>query len=147
MDSVHLWPGIYKFELPYLSFHNVRDDEGLVKVYNCDVEMHVGNQKDLDQSLIATVIISAKKDGVGTTNFIEDIATIIQNEYLDKVIIPKYGPIYDRIRWVERNYYPSETFQVVSLGWDAELNKYSDPKWNTLKDDWIIKENKLPPYL
>ncbi|MET3657803.1 hypothetical protein [Sporosarcina psychrophila] len=146
LDSVHLWPGIYKFELPYLTGHNVRDNDGLVKVSNCDVEMHIGDQNNLDQHLIATVIISAKKGGVGTTNFIEHIATLIKTGYIDQVVLPKYGAIYDRIRWVERNYYPDEIYQVVSLEWNSELNHYSNPKWINLENDWILKENKLKPY-
>jgi len=118
----------------------------MVKVYNCDVEMHIGGQENLNDGLIASVIISAKKGGVGTTNYIEDIATLVKNGYIDNVVIPKHGPIHDRIRWVERNYYPNENFDIVTLDWNSKEERYQNPKWKPLQEDWILKAHKLQPY-
>lgn len=146
LESVHHWPGIYKFELPYTIHHNVADEEGLVKVYKCDVEMHIGGEKNLNQHLIATVIISAQKTGVGTTNHIENIATLVKRGYLDEVVRPNNGAIHNRIRWIERNHYPSENFAVVSLEWDLNIRKYIRPSWEEIENDWILQDHKLNSY-
>lgn len=146
LEGVRHWTGIYEFDLPYI-VDLVKNDEGIIKVYDCNVEMHIGGQENLDQGLIATVIISAKKGGVGITNFIEEITTLIQNGYIDKVVIPTYGPIHDRVRWIERNYYPEETFQTVSLKWNEGINSYEKPSWDNLSDDdWVLQKTKLLPY-
>lgn len=146
LDEVHHWTGIYKFELPYMSGHYVSDENGEVKVYTCDVEIHIGGSNNLEQKRIATVIISAQKNGVGTTNFIENIATLIKTGYIEEVVRPKNGPIHDRIRWVERNYYPKENFKMVSLEWDAKSSRYIRPSWEILDNDWILEKHKLNSY-
>jgi hypothetical protein len=118
-----------------------------VRVYNCDIEMHIGGQNNLDNNLIATVIIGARKHGVGVTNFFEDIAKLVKEGYLDKVVIPKHGPIHDRIRWIERNHYPRENYEIVSLAWDSKAQRYHTPNWSKLDEkDWIYKNNKMEPY-
>jgi hypothetical protein len=145
--NVHFYPGIYKFELPYLANYNVPDDKGIVPVYNCDVEIHIGDQRDLDNKYLASVFISAKKGGVGTTNFIEDLATKIQKMFIDELTHPENGPIHKHIRWIERNFYPNENYKLVNLTWDEKAQKYYNPQWHQIDDmDWIMNNHQLAPY-
>lgn len=108
--------------------------------------MHIGGQDNLDHSLIATIIIGAIKDSTGNSNYFEDIATLVKNGYFDEVVKPKFGPIHDRIRWIERNHYPEERFHQVLLEWDSKLNKYFKYKCEIIKSDWILERNKMQPY-
>lgn len=146
LDGIHHWPGIYKFVLPY-TVQNVPLSDGLVPVYTCDVEMHIGGHDNLSDELIATVIIGARKEGVGVTNFIEEIAKLVKEGYLDKIVKPANGPIHNRIRWIERNYYPLERYQVVTLEWDSENKIYHSPSWvKLLESDWILINNRMAAY-
>ncbi len=109
--------------------------------------MHIGGEQNLNNMLIATVIVGATKGGVGVTNFIEDIAKLVKQGYLDKVVKPAHGPIHNRIRWIERNYYPSEIYHIVTLEWDDKNQKYYNPSWQNLdKKDWIFKSHRMVPY-
>ncbi|WP_047980639.1 hypothetical protein [Ornithinibacillus contaminans] len=148
IESITTHSGIYKFELPYLTDNLVPRENGIVPVYNCDIEIHVGNQKDLDNGFLATVIISANSDGVGNTNFVEDIATMVLNNYIDKKSIrAEHTTLYDKIRWIERNHYPKERFDLVNFEWHKEEARYIDPDWYKLaEDDWILENHRLQPY-
>jgi len=140
--------GIYQFELPYFAFHVVPNDEGMVRPYYCDVEIHVGNENDLKNGYLATVIIGVNesKGAAGVTNFIDELSTIIRNSYIPYGIKGDYDTVSKKIRWIERNYFPSENFQIVELEWDKYDKKYHSPKRNRIEGDWIINEMRLEPY-
>lgn len=109
--------------------------------------MHIGDQRDLDNGFIASIIISAKKKGVGTTNFIEHLATTIKKEFIDGVVRPQNGSVHGHIRWIERNHYPKENFQLVKLEWDEKEQSYHTPKWLGIdENDWILTNHRLNPY-
>lgn len=147
-ESIISHPGIYKFELPYLTDHLVPLESGIVPVYNCDVEIHVGDQRDLNNGFLATVIIGAQKDGVGTTNFLEEIATMVFNNYINqKSIRFENISLHDKVRWIERNYYPEERFDLVQFDWNEKEFRYDNPDWYKLsEEDWILQNHRLKPY-
>lgn len=146
-DDVLMHNGIIKAKMPYIVGHPVSDENGNIKVHHCDVEIHIGNQNDLKIGYLATVIISARKDGIGVTNFIERLAKQTVELFLNHVILSRLGTPVDKIRWIERNYYPNENFHIVKLEWNEKNQFFTNPKWENLNDeDWILKENKLDPY-
>jgi|APAga8741244001_1050109.scaffolds.fasta_scaffold19389_3 hypothetical protein len=146
-DDILFHKGIIKAKMPYSMSQPVADENDNIKVYYCDVELHIGNQNDLKNGYLATAIISARKDGIGVTNFIERLADQTVNLFLNNVIISRLGTPVDKIRWIERNYYPSENFQVVKLEWNEKYNYFTNPKWEHLNEgDWILKDHRLEDY-
>ncbi|WP_430510719.1 hypothetical protein [Gottfriedia solisilvae] len=145
--GIHFHPGIFKFKLPYLvDGHFPLNEGGLAPIYYCDLEFHVGDQRDLDNGILITVIISAIPGGIGVTNFIENLATLII-PYLDQVNYGETTNILERIRFIERVYYPEENYSLVSLTWDKKNHKFTEPKWSQLPlFDWIIEGNTLEKY-
>lgn len=132
----HLYPGIYQFELPFFNANLVPNEEGIVKVEKCDIEVHVGKtHEDL-----VVVLISDKEDNISVTNFIESVANVILKEYLPDIIITPN--LFDQVKWVHRQSYPRWTYNKLTF-------EYSDgrlisPRWSSIDNHWIIDANKLP---
>lgn len=144
---VEFWfhPGIYQFELPFLTGGLVPLKDGLVPVEKCDVEFHVGNE--YNENHIATILISTKKESTSPTNFIEKVATTLLKEYLVEIIKDvDMATLASSIRWIQREHYPNERYQEVIFSWDEKKQILSNPEWNNVKDDWIIEAHKLPLY-
>ncbi|WP_342573695.1 hypothetical protein MHH37_15600 [Solibacillus sp. FSL K6-1781] len=133
-------PGIYQFELPFLTASFVPDENDLVMIKYCDVEIHVGRNK----SPLITVLISTKKEGMSPTNFIENVVDVILKGYLPQIVID--GINKADIRWIQREYYPEERFHEVQMKWNKNQNRFCYPNWVQLEDDWIMKEHKLVKY-
>lgn len=135
-------PGKYLFQLPYIAVHNPSSETGIVPVFYCDVEMHVGNEIDLNNGYHATVIITARNNGVGITNHIERLATMVNSGYVKDVVSGNSNLIAERIRWIERTFIPEERNHLVNLRWDKSIKKYKDPDWTELPlSDWIFNQN------
>lgn len=139
--SVLYHPGRYKFYFPYAAFHSVADDNGFVPIYMCEVEIFVGQEIDLKEGYIATVIIHADKEGVGITNFIEMIATKIRWCFFDVIFYEKMdeptNPFLEKIRWIEHypeeylpSCFPNGKWDIVTMQWDEKSRMYYDPCWS-----------------
>lgn len=135
-------PGIYKFKLPFLNHtYLVKDESELVPVYYCNIEIIVGNDKDLSNGIVATVIIEAineKGVNIGVTNYIEHIATTVKKSFLDAIFHSgSYGDHkleHHEIRWIERypeEYTPGVTLRdsEVKMVWDDQYLSYIKPEW------------------
>lgn len=133
-------PGIYQFELPFLTASFATDENDLVMIKYCDVEIHVGRNK----SPLVTVLISTKKEGMSPTNFIENVVDVIFKGYLSQIVID--GLNVEDVRWIQREYYPEERFHEIRMKWNKNQNHFYHPNWIQLEDDWIVKEHKLSKY-
>ncbi len=143
LEGVTYHPGIYQITLPYLT-GQVKNKHDIVPVSYCDVEIHVGDQRDLDKGILITVIISDIEGGMDTIPFIESITTKVLN-YIDEIVYDKTLHIMEHIRFIQRNYYPSEEYSLLDMNWDNK-NGLSAPSWTRLDNDWIIEGNKLEDY-
>ncbi|ALP39399.1 hypothetical protein ASL14_26350 (plasmid) [Paenibacillus sp. IHB B 3084] len=81
--------------------HSVPDDKGEVKVYQCEVELRVGQDEDMrDGKLITVVVTSYAPPGV--QNFIEHIATKVRIAFLIESFMKSIGrsPLFQRTAFV-----------------------------------------------
>lgn len=142
----HFHKGIYKFNYPYLRNDLVAIDNGLIPIDTCNVEIHVGDQRDLDQGVLISVIIETLENTVGVKQYIEDIATSIKQAYIDYKIVTNKN-VEDTvkvIRFIEKEYFPKEAFKLVTFDYERDSNSYNNPKWQSItNEDWIIHNNKL----
>jgi hypothetical protein len=129
--------GTYKFDFPFLTSNLVPNEDNIVPIYYCDVEIHVGEQLDLDEGIIATVIIRPKGN-VGMSNFTQDIATNIRKSLFKSIFIchnlnylNKY--ISKSMRWLE-NYADSNSLPANSPtgNWTEVILE-----WNENKDEYL----------
>ncbi|QQZ64559.1 hypothetical protein JI735_34560 (plasmid) [Paenibacillus sonchi] len=139
--EVILHSGIYRFKWPYLTGHLVPNDAGEVTVYDCDVEMRVGQDEDLQEGKLVTIIITSYSPP-GVQNRIEHIATKIRLAFFDHIFHERHyeKPIVpeESIRWIEQHLFskgssPGDTSHdqslEVTMQWDAKKHAYSGPSW------------------
>lgn len=150
-DSIFFHGGIYRFEWPYLTGSNMgTNDQGEVNVYKCDVELRVGQEEDLKEGKIVTVIITS--DGnPGVQGSIEKIATKIRISFFDSIFTEKHweNPIVPehKIRWIERHLFSTRTgsdqndeINEVTMIWDAKRHVYHSPLWKPYNNTFILKK-------
>ncbi|MGC6589070.1 hypothetical protein ACPV3A_29515 [Paenibacillus sp. Dod16] len=139
--EVVLHPGIYRFKWPYLTGHLVPNDAGDVTVYDCDVEMRVGQEEDLQEGKLITIIITSYSPP-GIQSSIERIATkirlaffgdIFHERHWEKAVVPE-----EQIRWIEQHLFskgslPGDTSLdqslEVTMQWDDKKHSYNQPSW------------------
>ncbi|MGU3472427.1 hypothetical protein ACLBWT_14930 [Paenibacillus sp. D51F] len=139
--EVRMHSGIYRFKWPYLMGPLIPDDAGNVTVYDCDVEVRVGQDEDLKEGKLATIIITSYS-APGVQNRIEHIATKIRLAFFDnifhelhweKAIVPE-----EKIRWIEQHLFSKGSMQgdtsldqalEVTMQWDAKKHAYGGPSW------------------
>lgn len=138
----HHYPGIYQMQVPYIVDQHIPDKNGVIPTKKCDVEIHVGGKNN--GNYLCTVIISTIKGEMSPTNYIQDVVSIIYNEYLPRLITT--SELYLKVRWIQREYYPEERFNEVNFKWDNKSKRLIDPSWFPITDDWIITNHKLPKY-
>lgn len=140
--SFHIHSGIYQFQIPFYTASLVPEKDGIVPVKYCDVEMHIGSEKDEG---IATIIISTKKEYQSPTSFILDVVSVIYDKYIPLSITGVNS--HEFIRWVQRESYPSERFNELIVKYDSKGNIQDVGFGGYLeKDDWIMTDHKLPKY-
>lgn len=143
-DSFTTHPGIYQFQIPFYTASLVPGEDGIVPVKYCDVEMHIGS-KNSNEGLIATILISTKKEYQSPTNFIEHVVSVIYENYLPRAIIGENAHHY--IRWVKREDYPQEIFTELIVEYNSKGGiKYISFGGKLEENDWIINEHRLPKY-
>lgn len=138
--------GIYRFQFPYLGPWLSSNDNGTVNVYHCDVEIHVGQEEDMQNGKIATIVITAQNGSIGIQNHIEHLATKIRFAFFDSIfyeqhwkkpVVPEEG-----IRWIERHLFSKQSSTMddevkeVTLQWDAKKYAYHSPTWRSVKNVW-----------
>jgi len=139
-QSIWYHPGLYKFYMPYINHMPVSNDKDQHTVYSCQVEVHVGMQNDMDEGKLATIIIKSDDEGLGVTNYIEDIATKVRLSFFDKIfhedIINSNENILDtRLRWLEyvspqyTSALPDGSLREVHMDWDIREKRYIKPDW------------------
>lgn len=139
--EVIMHPGIYRFKWPYVTGHLVPNAAGEVTVYECDVEIRVGQDEDLKEGKFATIIITSCSPP-GVQNSIEHIATKIRLVFFDHIFHERHynKPIVpeDRIRWIEQHLFSKgsksgdtsiDQSQEVTMQWDAKKHAYHSPSW------------------
>ena len=141
--EIIMHPGIYRFKFPYVTGHLVPNDAGEVTVYNCDVEMRVGQEEDLREGKLVTIIITSYSPP-GVQNRIEHIATKIRLTFFDDIFHELHWEkaivSEERIRWIEQHLFskgsnPGNTSHdqslEVTMRWDAKKHAYCEPSWKT----------------
>lgn len=134
-----MYPGIYRFKWPYLAAHPVPDEHGEVKIYTCHVEIRVGQEEDLENGILATVIITSYTPP-GVQNFIESIASKVRLAFFDDIfheelLAKKKGIPDDQIRWIEKHRFDDhESILEVRLKWDRKLGRYFSPNWIPIRE-------------
>lgn len=152
--SLNYHPGKYKFYFPYPSFHNVPDDNGFVSIHTCQVELYVGQEIDMNEGYIATIIIRADNGGIGITNFFELIATKVRLSFFDVIFHERLdentNPILHKIRWIQfhsREYAPSlfskDDWLEVKMEWDENSKKYHSPSWKNYRGHYKSKKEEI----
>ncbi|MEY8745683.1 hypothetical protein AB9M62_41280 [Bacillales bacterium AN1005] len=134
-------PGIYRFRWPYIPGPMVRNEEGNVIIYDCDVVMRVGQEEDSKEGKLVTIIITSDRPPC-VQNSIEHIATKIRIAFFDQIFHENHWEksiiSEDRIRWIEQHLFskgsnPGDTSAdqslEVTMEWDAKKHLYRDPKW------------------
>lgn len=141
---LHFHPGVYQFQIPFYTAHLVPKEDGIVPVKYCDVEIHVDSNNNND-ALLATILISTKKEYQSPTNFIEHVVSVIYENYLPLAIIGENAHEY--IRWVIRENYPQENFSELIVEYDSKGDIKNISFGGKLEEvDWIINGHKLPEY-
>ncbi|WP_268626983.1 hypothetical protein [Paenibacillus alvei] len=141
-SSITFHPGIYRFEWPYLASYCIPDENGEVKVYKCDVELRVGQDEDMKDEKLVTIIITSHAPP-GVQNFIEHIATKIRIAFFDHIFYEKHWEKSivpeKKIRWIERHLFAHRTgstaddqIQEVIMNWNSKENRYTSPTWKPL---------------
>ena len=148
--AIRFHSGIYKFKIPYLKHDLVPNKDNEVKVYYCDVEMHVGREDDLQEGLLATVVMTGV-DAI--TNDIEHIATSIYHTMFQNVFythLMKQNQLVNKIKWVEKyepgilSVYPRGHWVDVKLQWNEKQKSYSKPSWyGSPEESWYV--NSIQP--
>nr|WP_306220676.1 type II toxin-antitoxin system PemK/MazF family toxin [Cohnella sp. WQ 127256] len=153
-NNLTFHPGVYKFNWPYLCASIAPDEYNNVQIYTCEIEIHVGHEEDLKLDRIATIYVKAIKEGVGITNYFEDISTKIRFSFFDYIF---YEHLLDEdlltnlVRWIE--YYPKEfaprifpqgLYKEVKMDWDNKKKRYQNPKWNEINEEHFVFEVKDP---
>lgn len=139
--EIRLHSGIYRFKWPYLAGHLVPNDAGEVKVYECDVEIRVGQDDDLREGKLVTIIITSYSPP-GVQNSIEHIATKIRLAFFDRIFYENHWdkPIIpeESIRWIEQHLFSKgssvgdtshDQSLEVTMQWDAKKHAYGGPSW------------------
>jgi hypothetical protein len=133
-------PGIYKFFFPYASFYNVPDDNGYVSIHTCQIELYIGQEIDMKEGYIATIVICADNEGIGITNFFESIATKVRLSFFDVIFHEKMNEktnsILNNIRWLQfysseysPSLFPGDNWMDVKMVWDENSRRYHSPTW------------------
>ncbi|WP_336788440.1 hypothetical protein [Paenibacillus sp. MMO-177] len=146
--SIFFHPGIYKFQWPYIMNNFVTDDQGEVRVYNCNVEIRVGQEDDMNDGKLVTVVISGTAATPGVQPVITDIATKVRLSFFDSIFIEKHWeksivPEH-RIRWIEQNLFSLNSNTVedeifeVTMNWDEKRHIYTSPSWTTSKVKYMV---------
>ncbi|MCS1383278.1 hypothetical protein NXZ75_13810 [Lysinibacillus sphaericus] len=142
--AFNLHSGIYQFQVPFYLATLVPGEDGIVPVSYCDVEMHIGS-KNLDDDTIATILISTKKEYQSPTIFIEQVISVIYDNYLPIAIIGDNAHKF--IRWVQRENYPQEIFSELEVKYSSKGKIVGVAFGGKLKDnDFILQNHKLPKY-
>ncbi|KAF6636285.1 hypothetical protein H6F38_03315 [Paenibacillus sp. EKM208P] len=89
-EIIHYKPGIYRFEWPYLGGSLVPNDKGEVTVYKCDVELRVGQDEDIREGRLITVVV---------TSMLPQVLKIILNTLQLKFKIAFFDQIFIEKRW------------------------------------------------
>ncbi|QYK63264.1 MULTISPECIES: hypothetical protein [Paenibacillus] len=130
-EIIHYKPGIYRFEWPYLGGSLVPNDKGEVTVYKCDVELRVGQDEDIRERRLITVVV---------TSMLPQVLKIILNTlqlkfkiaFFDQIFIEKRWekPVVpeDGIRWIEQHLYSKQNggdashdlLSEVTMEWDSK---------------------------
>lgn len=138
-ESIYFHPGIYRFSFPYLGANFVRNEENEVKVFDCDVELRVGQEKDMKDGKLVVVVISDRPQTPGVQNSFEHIATKVRIAFFDSIFIEKHWektivPEH-RIRWIERHpagAHIGEETNEVTMKWDEKRHVYTSPSWTRI---------------
>lgn len=137
---------INHFTWPYLAAHLIRNDQGEVKVYECEVELRVGQEEDMREGKLITVVITSYAPP-GVQNFIEQIATKVRISFFDQIFHENHWDIpvipEDSIRWIEQHLFSQgsakdrddstlDTILEVKMKWDAKRHVYSSASWKPI---------------
>lgn len=142
---IRFFPGIYNFYMPYLGYWSDKNKYNQKRVYMCEVEMLVGEDEDLKDNILATIIIRVPSGkGIGITNYFENIATNIRLTFF-REIFPNIDPYKKNmiddssIRWIEQYLYEEKSYRrstkLVDLTWNQEKKRYENPKWGNYDAD------------
>lgn len=141
--ELHMHPGIYRFTMPYLGGHLIRNENGEVTVYQCDVELRVGQDEDMREGKLVTVVITSFAPP-GVQNYIERIATKIRIGFFDQIFHERHWekPVVpeESIRWIERHLFSQgsaegrgdtslDSILEVKMTWDAKRYAYGGASW------------------
>lgn len=145
-ESIYFHGGIYHFSFPYIGGLD-RNEENEVEVYHCDVELRVGQEDDMKQGKLVTVIITEREGSVGIQDKIQFIATKIRIAFFDSIFIEKHWqkpkvPEH-QIRWIERHLFSKAPYSTmedeineVSMIWDVKKHAYHSPSWTKVENVW-----------
>ncbi len=121
----------------------VPNDKGEVTVYKCDVELRVGQDKDMREGKLITVVVTSYAPP-GVQNYIEHIATKVRIAFFDQIFIEKRWekPVVpeDGIRWIEQHLYSKQNdgdtshdlITEVTMEWDSKRFAYTNPSWKPI---------------
>ncbi|MEK5586621.1 hypothetical protein MKZ21_30650 [Paenibacillus sp. FSL P2-0536] len=145
--NLRMHSGIYRFTWPYLGVDLIRDDNGEVKVYQCEVELRVGQEEDMREGKLITVVVTSYAPP-GVQSFIENIATKVRIAFFDKIFHENHWdkPVVpeESIRWIEQHLYSQgngegrgdtslDSILEVTMIWDAKRYAYGGASWKPIK--------------
>lgn len=146
-ETITFHSGIYKFKIPYLKNDLVPNENNEVKVFHCDIEMYVGREDDIQEGILATVIMTGIE---AVTNNVEHIATSIYHTMFQNVFythLMKQNQLVNKIRWIEKyepgilSVYPNGDWREVKFEWDEKRKSYSNPSWyGSSEESWYVNK-------
>lgn len=139
-----LFPGIYQFSVPYLTYHRMVKENGYHRVKEVDVEIHVGRKEDLADGKIATVI------AYSTSSFSNYVQEVFSN--IRRMFFPNIFPIFHsdipafqekQIRYVEVHAKSQDLndWHELEMHWDSKTAQFKHPVWNAISPQaWYFQD-------
>ena len=142
--SQQVYPGIYKFQWPYLEIgSHISFTTGETIVNHCSVTIYVDrylpildSQPEGSQKLI-TCIIQYVPSMLSIQQVIDHIATDLKRIFLDKLVDPLRP---EDIYWIECPYAPDDNdfhINAVKFSWNSKEKYFYSPVWERLNHDLL----------
>lgn len=134
-ESILFHPGDYCFRWPFFSWASIPDDDGNIVTHYCDVKVIIGDERDLGEGKLVTVVIYPLREYMGTTNYYASIASGIRNGVIRSIFheyTRREDPLSDKdIRWIEvysedyiKGILDREEYREATMTWDDKAKRY-----------------------
>ncbi|WP_044641147.1 hypothetical protein [Risungbinella massiliensis] len=139
-----LYPGIYQFSVPYLTYHRMVEKDGYHRVKKVDVEIHVGRKEDVAEGKLATVIAYSTSS---FSNYAQEVFSNIRRMFFPN-IFPMFQsnipPFQERqIRYVEVHAKSQDLndWHELEMRWDPKTAQFKHPVWNAISPQaWYYQD-------